>query len=125
MDNDTIRSTVLEAMEVSLSAQLKAIRLLRTKKIPLKKQDGGSGFSTHVKSRSHIDMAFDILAEANTPLHVTDIISCIAERFGIRIDRESLVSALTKKVARQDRFIRTAKNTFALIDTLDTKTSRS
>jgi hypothetical protein len=29
-------------------------------------------------------------------------------------DRESLVSSLTKKVARQDRFLRTDKNTFAL-----------
>jgi hypothetical protein len=30
------------------------------------------------------------------------------------VDRESLVSSLTKKVARQDRFLRTDKNTFAL-----------
>jgi hypothetical protein len=34
--------------------------------------------------------------------------------FGVTVDRESLVSSLTKKVARQDRFLRTDKNTFAL-----------
>jgi hypothetical protein len=30
------------------------------------------------------------------------------------VDRESLVSSLTKKVAHQDRFLRPDKNTFAL-----------
>jgi hypothetical protein len=30
------------------------------------------------------------------------------------VDRESLVSSLAKKVARQDRFLRPDKNTFAL-----------
>ena len=30
------------------------------------------------------------------------------------VDRESLVSSLTKKVARQDRFLRPEKNTFSL-----------
>ncbi len=34
--------------------------------------------------------------------------------FGQPVDRESLVSSLTKKVARGDRFLRTDKNTFAL-----------
>ena len=34
--------------------------------------------------------------------------------FGVTVDRESLVSSLTKKVARQDRFLRTEKNTFGL-----------
>ena len=34
--------------------------------------------------------------------------------FGVTVDRESLVASLTKKVARQDRFLRTGKNTFAL-----------
>jgi hypothetical protein len=35
-------------------------------------------------------------------------------RFELQVDRESLVSALTKRVARADRFVRTDKNTFAL-----------
>jgi len=30
------------------------------------------------------------------------------------VDRESLVSPLTKKIARGDRFVRTDKNTFGL-----------
>jgi len=60
-------------------------------------------------------MSHDILLEAGHPLHVTGIISRIAALFDVRVDRESLVSALSKRVARQDRFKRADKNTFALI----------
>jgi hypothetical protein len=38
----------------------------------------------------------------------------IHSSFGVAVDRESLVSSLTKKVARHDRFLHTDKNTFAL-----------
>ena len=38
----------------------------------------------------------------------------IERAFGVAVDRESLVSSLTKKVARGDRFVRTGRNTFAL-----------
>jgi len=67
-------------------------------------------------------MAFDILLKAGRPLHVTDIIARIGSRFDARVDRESLVSALSKRVARQDRFERTGKNTFALIGARAAKT---
>ena len=36
----------------------------------------------------------------------------MGKSFQVTVDRESLVSALTKKVMRGDRFIRTGKNTF-------------
>ena len=51
---------------------------------------------------------------APSPLHVSDILSRIQAHFGVAVDRESLVSSLTKKVARGDRFLRPAKNTFSL-----------
>jgi len=57
-------------------------------------------------------MAYDILRKAGSPLHVSEILSRIKASFGRPVDRESLVSSLTKKVARGDRFVRTAKNTF-------------
>jgi len=125
MNNDTIRLAVLEAVEASLSAQIKAIRLLRTKKPSSQTRDAEPGSPAHIKSRSHIDMTYDILAEATRPLHITDIISLIAARFDTRVDRESLVSALSKRVVRQDRFVRTDKNTFALISARNPKASRS
>jgi DNA-directed RNA polymerase delta subunit len=64
--------------------------------------------------RSQVDMAYDILKKARTPLHVSEIIDRIQTQFGVAVDRESLVSSLSKKVARQDRFLRPEKNTFAL-----------
>ena len=59
-------------------------------------------------------MAFDILKKARSPLHISTILERIQTQFGLSIDRESLVSSLTKKVARGDRFLRPEKNTFAL-----------
>ena len=61
-----------------------------------------------------MDMAFDILRKARTPLHVREILSRMEATFKVSVDRESLVSSLTKKVARGDRFTRPEKNTFAL-----------
>ena len=63
---------------------------------------------------SQVDMAFDILKRARSPLHVSEILDRIQTQFGVTVDRESLVSSLTKKVARSDRFLRPEKNTFAL-----------
>jgi hypothetical protein len=59
-------------------------------------------------------MAHDILVRMRQPMHITDIIDHIHKRFGVHVDRESLVSALTKRVARGDRFERTDRNTFAV-----------
>ena len=39
----------------------------------------------------------------------------IKGRFKTEVDRESLVSAISKRVARSDRFRRTGKNVFALL----------
>jgi hypothetical protein len=47
-------------------------------------------------------------------LHVSELLARIQSSFGVTVDRESLVSSLSKKVARQDRFLRTQKNTFSL-----------
>ena len=59
-------------------------------------------------------MAFNILKKAKAPLHVSEILERIQTQFGVAVDRESLVSSLTKKVARSDRFLRPEKNTFSL-----------
>lgn len=105
MDTKDIRDVILEAVEVSLEAQLRAVRRLR------KGEDEAGG--PRVKGRSQVDMAYDILLRTHQPMHVRDIIEKIRQRFGVEVDRESLVSALTKRVARGDRFERTEPNTFA------------
>jgi len=106
MDND-VRDTILEAMEYSLEAQLRAVRRLR-------KGEESAPEPRHKAGKSQVDMAYDILIKANKPLHITALLERIERTFGLAVDRESLVSSLTKKVARADRFVRTAKNTFGL-----------
>lgn len=115
MDDNTIRSAVLEAVEASLAAQLRAVRSLRAGQPGAGARAAAAAEPGRKKSRSHMDMAHAILVKAGCPLHVNDLIERIAAQFNVRVDRESLVSALTKRVMRQDRFMRTDKNTFALI----------
>lgn len=104
---DEIKDAILETIEASLDAQLRAVRRLRKgSEAPVK---------THRRrSMSQIDMAFDVLKEAQSPLHVVELLARIKASFGVLIDRESIVSSLTKKVNRGDRFVRTGKNTFGL-----------
>jgi DNA-directed RNA polymerase delta subunit len=63
---------------------------------------------------SQVDMAYDILRTAGKPLHISEILQKIEKTFGKQLDRESVVSSLVKKVRRQDRFVRTDRNVFAL-----------
>lgn len=106
MDKE-LRDTILEAMEQGLDAQLRAVRRLRKGESPAPERP-------RKKSRSQVDMAYDILSKTAKPLHITALLERIQRAFGVAVDRESLVSSLTKKVARGDRFVRTDKNTFGL-----------
>jgi len=105
MDKQDIRNIILETVAVSLEAQLRAVKRLR---------GPGEQKEPKEKGMSNIAMTYDILKRAKRPLHVSEIITGIQRIHGRKVDRESLVSALTKKVMRKDRFVRTAKNTFAL-----------
>ena len=105
--NDDSKDIILSAFEASLEAQLRAVRRLRCgPPAPVPKRRRAS--------LSQVDMAHDILKKARAPLHVAEILTRIQSTFQVTVDRESLVSSLTKKVARQDRFLRTEKNTFGL-----------
>jgi HB1, ASXL, restriction endonuclease HTH domain len=103
---DDLKDSLLSIFEASLDAQLRAVRRLR-RPAPISPRPRPAGLS-------QVDMAFDILKRARAPLHVAEILARIQATFHVTVDRESLVSSLSKKVARRDRFLRTAKNTFAL-----------
>ena len=108
---DTSRDDLLEVLEVVSRAQLRAIRRLRLSP-RVKSKAGGKAEGGRL---SGMDMVTDILRRESRPLHITDILAAVEKRFGVELDRESVVSAMSKRVARQDRFMRTAPNTFALI----------
>ena len=114
MDPDPIRDTILETVEACLDAQLRAVRKLRGTSSTDSSPGVTRSKTKNTKGRSQLDMAFDILKEEGQPLHINELLDRIDTRFAQRIDRESLVSALTKRVLRADRFVRTEKNTFGL-----------
>lgn len=104
---DDLKDVIFSVFEASLDAQLRAVRRLRRGETQAPSPRCRQGLS-------QVDMAYDILKKARSPLHVSELLARIRSSFGITVDRESLVSSLTKKVARRDRFLRTDKNTFAL-----------
>jgi hypothetical protein len=104
-----ISEELLNMQEALLRAQLNVIRQLR-KEAGLQKIEQPTTISM-----SQMEMVYDILKESRKPLHVRDIINAAKTKFDVQLDRESIVSALAKRVKRQDRFMKTGPNTFALI----------
>ena len=90
-----------------MEAQLRAVRRLR-------QGEPEVAAARQRKGLSQMDIAFDILKKARAPLHISEILDRMKNQFGVSVDRESLVSSLTKKIARGDRFLRPEKNTFSL-----------
>lgn len=91
--------------ESLLSAQLLVVRQLKNPK-PVKNKPQKS------QGMSNIRMAIDILQKNKQPLHISEIITQVKTKHGVALDRESLVSALVKKVHQNQGLIRTAPNTF-------------
>ncbi len=93
--------------ESLFSAQLRAIHQMKSPK-HRKAKEGEK------RSMSNMGMAIDILRRAQRPLHISEIIAQVKTKYGVTLDRESLVSALVKKVHRSQGLSRTAPNTFQI-----------
>ena len=104
-DKDPVEYAVLNAFEIALEAQLRAIRRAQSK---------STAEPRRKKSTSQIDMVHDVLRRAGKPLHISEILDRVEKLHGRRLDRESVVSSLVKKIARGERFMRTDKNVFTL-----------
>lgn len=98
---------LLSFYESLLSAQLRAVRQLKSPKAKKTKRIEDKGMS-------NMGMAIDILRRAPKPLHISEIIAQVKTRYGVTLDRESLVSALVKKVHRRQGLSRSAPNTFEI-----------
>jgi len=88
-------------------AQLRTVRQLKPPKPKKAKRPGEKGIS-------NMYMAIDILRRAQRPLHISEIIAQVKTKYGVTLDRESLVSALVKKIHRHQGLSRTAPNTFRI-----------
>ena len=74
-------------------------------------QQGGS---QNKKRTSNINIVQNVLNSAGHPLHVSDIILMAEKHYQVQLNRDSIVSAVLKKINAGQTFIRTAPNTFAL-----------
>ena len=72
------------------------------------------GIKSELKRTSKIDTVKHVLNIAGRPLHVTEIVQIAKRDFEVDLDRDSIVSAILKKVKAGKSFIRTSPNTFAL-----------
>lgn len=106
---DQIEETILKTLEAVFKAQLKAVRGLRN--ADGKKEGKEVGRPRH-KGTSQTDLALEVLRAAGQPLHVNEIVEAVQHRHGRELVRDSLVSAITKKIANGEDFEKTAGNTF-------------
>ena len=72
------------------------------------------GKSNPPKRISNLQIVEDVLNSVGHPLHVSDIIQIAEEHYQVKLHRDSIVSAILKKINADQTFIRTAPNTFAL-----------
>ncbi len=108
---NNVRDDLIDVLEAVSKAQLNMLRRLRRSPHP----EALPADAKPPKSMSQVDMAYDILRRTGGPLHISDIIALVAKRHGVTLDRESIVSALAKRVARKDRFVRTGPNVFSIL----------
>ena len=66
------------------------------------------------KRTSNIDIVQNVLKNTGYPMHVSDIIRMAEQQYQVKLNRDSIVSAILKKINAGQIFIRTAPNTFAL-----------
>jgi len=102
------KDDLIDVLENTALAHLRALRALR-------RAQHRSPSPPGEKRKSNMAIVYDILAAAKGPLHIDDIIRRAKADHHRQLRRESLVSALTKKVLDQNTFARTAPNTFDLL----------
>jgi hypothetical protein len=104
---------VLDVLDRVLSAALREVRQVR--QIRSMDAAGPSLRPTAQpgKRMSQTSACIDILTEVGEPLHVHVLIAELAKR-NIQSNRETLASALTKRLSPNGPFVRTAGNTFGL-----------
>jgi len=107
MSDPLTKDEFIEIAERMLAAQLRALRAGRRRK---------SDAALREKKRSNISVVEDILRSAGGPLHINEIIARARRVHRVQLKRESIVSALTKKVLDQQTFRRVGPNVFDLLD---------
>jgi hypothetical protein len=110
MESETTEKVVLTVMESMLKAGLRSVRE------QLSSIGREEKTATRKERKSNTKLVADILREAGHPLHIDEIIRIAGEARGVELHRESIVSALSKKLLEGKVFRRTGRNEFALLE---------
>ena len=95
----------LEIKRELLQAQLRIVYRHQRKTVP---------HGQKVKRTSNLTIVEDILQNSDQPLHISKIIQIAQKDYNVNLERDSIVSALIKKINAGKMFVRVAPNTFAL-----------
>ena len=95
----------LEIQRELLKAQLSVIYRFQRKTVP---------YGQKRKRTSNLTIVEDILQNSDQPLHISKIIQIAQKEYNVNLERDSIVSALIKKINAGKMFLRVAPNTFAL-----------
>ena len=109
MEGESGEKAVLGVMESMLKAGLRAVRERLTS------MGREEGKHPGKERKSNTKTVADILREAGHPLHIDEIIRLAGSR-GVVLHRESIVSALSKKLLEGKVFRRTGRNEFSLLE---------
>ena len=96
---------ILQLHKELLQSQLKIIYRLQRQSPQLKKK---------LKRTSKLDIVENILTSSDQPLHISKIIEIAKIDYNVTLERDSVVSAIIKKIHAGLRFERIAPNTFTL-----------
>ena len=95
----------LEIKRELLQAQLRVVYRHQRKTVP---------YGQKLKRTSNLTIVEDILQNSGQPLHISKIIQIAQKDYSVNLERDSIVSALIKKINAGKTFIRVAPNTFAI-----------
>ena len=112
MDKEDIKEVILQVLEIQLDSQLRAIRNLQGKP----DTEPAPSIRRGRRRQSLVDLSIKILTEEGKPLHVNELIRLLQVRFGRLADRDTLSSALAKKVRQGILLRQSAPATFTLLD---------
>lgn len=110
MADPLTRDELLDTLECMLEGQLRAVRSLRGGRRRKEREPTPGG------KKSNTAIVEDLLTSEGGPLHINEIIARAKRDHGRELKRESIVSALTKKVLDRRTFCRTGRNEFDLLN---------
>lgn len=109
MEDRGDRELILRTIEQMLDLQLRSVRqLLGEEPLPKRRRRSGR------RRQSLVDQSIEVLTENRRPMHVSELVEVLRQRYERITDRDALSSALAKKARRGILLRQCAPATFEL-----------